>query len=140
MSFRSNWVDWVRSFRKNQLQLVLFQKWPERPLWRVSDEFCWPKPKLQKRTKHEYWVKRGGLGVFISKNAMATCFVPEVAKKALGGRFRTSCVDQNRNCENPPNMSFPSNGVDWVRSFRKNQLQVVSFLKWPEWPSGAGFA
>jgi hypothetical protein len=64
--------------------------WPERPSGRVSHEFCRPKPKLQKRTKHEFWVKRGGLGAFVSKKSTATCFVPEVAKKALGGGFRTS--------------------------------------------------
>jgi hypothetical protein len=37
-------------------------------------------------------------------------------------------------------MSFGSNGVDWVRSFQKIQLQVFSLHKWPEQPLGAGFA
>jgi hypothetical protein len=36
-------------------------------------------------------------------------------------------------------MSFRSNGVDWVHSFKKIQLQVVSFQKWEKRPSAAGF-
>jgi len=82
---------------------------------------------MRKHTKHEFWVKWGGLGAFVLKNSTASCFIPEVARKALGGVFRTSSVDRNRKCENAPNMSFGSNGVDWLCSFRKIQLGVVTF-------------
>jgi hypothetical protein len=51
-------------------------------------------------------------------------FASTVARTAIEGRFRMSFVNQNRNIENTPNMSFGSNGVDWVRSFWKNQLLV----------------
>jgi hypothetical protein len=37
-------------------------------------------------------------------------------------------------------MSFRSNGVDWVRSLRKIQLQDFLFQKWLERPSRASFA
>src|SRR5579859_5491277 len=59
---------------------------------------------------------------------------------ALGVGFRTSFGDRNRNCEKTQDMSFGSNGADWVRSIRKNQPQFFSLHKWPEWPSGSGFA
>src|SRR5579859_663049 len=112
------------------------------PRGRVFHEFCWPKPKLRKHTRHEFWVKRGGFGAFDSKKATATFFAPYVAQKstatffaphvvgtALGVGFRTSFGDRNRNCENTPHMSFGSNGVDWVRLIRKMQLQLFSLHK-----------
>jgi hypothetical protein len=74
------------------------------------------------------------------KKSTASFFAPQVARTALGGGFRTSFIDRNRNIENAPNMTFGSNGVDWVRSLRKNQLQVFSLHKCPEQPSWAGFA
>ena len=67
-------------------------------------------------------------------------FASTVARTALGGGFRMSFVNRNRNFKNAPNMSFGRNGVDWVPSFRKNQLQVFSLHKWPERLSGTGFA
>src|SRR5579859_3412544 len=57
-----------------------------------------------------------------------------------GWVFGTSFVDRNRNCENTPDMSFGSNGLDWVHSIQKNQLQLFSLHKWLERPSGSGFA
>jgi hypothetical protein len=140
MSFGSNGVDWVCSFRKTQRQLFPHQPCQNYPLGQVSHEFCRPRPRLQKCTKHEFWVKRGGLGAFISKKSTASFFAPQVARTALTGGFRMSFVDRNQNFENAPNMSFGSKGVNRVRSFRKNQLQVFSLHKRPEWPSGAGFA
>jgi hypothetical protein len=80
------WVKWggLGVFvLKIQLEVVTFQKWPERPSGWVSHEFCQPKPKMRRRTKHEFCVKWGG----------------------------------------------------FVRSFQKIQLQVFSFERW-----GAGFA
>src|SRR5579859_2847095 len=70
----------------------------------------------------------------------STFFAPRVARTALVVGFRTSFGDQNRNCENTPDMSFGSNRVDSVRSIRKNGLQLFSLQKWPERPSGSGFA
>jgi hypothetical protein len=90
---------------------------------------------VRKRTKHEFWVKWGGLAMFVLKNSTESCYIPEVARMALGGGFRMRFVNRNQKCENAPNMSFGSNGVDWVRSFQKIQLQVFSFQKWPEWSS-----
>jgi hypothetical protein len=47
------------------------------------------KPKLRKRNKHEFWVKRGKLGAFIAENSTASFFVPKVAITDLPGEFRT---------------------------------------------------
>jgi hypothetical protein len=59
------------------------------------------------------------LGAFVLKNSTASFFAPEVARMALGGGFRTSYVDRNPKCENTPNTSFGSNGVDWCVRFKK---------------------
>src|SRR5579859_1872822 len=75
----------------------------------------------------------------IRKKSIASFFAPQVARTALGVGIRTSFVDRNRNCENTPDMSFRSDGLDWVRSIQKNQLQLFSLHKWPERPSGSGF-
>jgi hypothetical protein len=75
---------------------------------------------VRKWTKHEFWVKRGGLGAVVLKNSTASFFALDVARTALLGRFCTSFVNQKP--ENTPNMSFGSNVVYWVRSFRKIQL------------------
>jgi hypothetical protein len=45
------------------------------------------------------------------------------------GRVLRSCTIENRNSENATNMSFGSNGVDWVCSLRKIQLQVFFVQK-----------
>jgi hypothetical protein len=82
------------------------------------------KPKLQKRNKHESWVKRGGLGAFVAENSTASFFAPKVAKTVLQGEFCNVCTVENRNYKNATNMSLGSNGVDWVRSLRKIQLRV----------------
>jgi hypothetical protein len=79
------------------------------------------------------------LGAFVSKNSTGSFFPLEVARTALQGRYGTSFVDRNQKFENAPNMSFGSNGVDWVRSFRKIELQVFLLQKWPEVPLGADF-
>jgi hypothetical protein len=118
ISFGSNGEDWVHSFRKKQLQVFLLHMWPERPSRAVSHEVCRPKPKLRKQTKHDFWDKQGGLGAFVLEKSTASFFAPQVARKVLWGGCRTSFVDRNRNFENTPNLSFGSNGVDWVRSFR----------------------
>jgi hypothetical protein len=64
-------------------------------LGRFSHEFYPPKLKLRKHIKHEFSVKRGGLGAFVSKKSTASFFAPQVARTTLGGGFRTSFVDQN---------------------------------------------
>ena len=45
------------------------------------------KPKLQKRNKHEFWVKRGGLDLFVAENSTASFFVPKVTIAELPGEF-----------------------------------------------------
>jgi hypothetical protein len=59
------------------------------PPGRVLQRLYRRKPKLQKRNKHESWVKRGGLGAFVAENSTASFFVPKVAKTALQGEFAT---------------------------------------------------
>jgi hypothetical protein len=94
------------------------------------------KPKLQKRNKHESWVKRGGLGAFVAENSTASFFAPKVAKTVLQGEFCNVCTVENRNYQNATNMSLGSNGVDWVRSLRKIQLRVFLLQKSLKRPPG----
>ena len=89
MSFVSNGVDWVHSLRKIQHQVFLFKKSLKRPSRASFATFVPSKTELRKRNKHEFWVKRGGLGAFIAKNSYASFFVPKVAKTDLPGEFST---------------------------------------------------
>jgi hypothetical protein len=133
-------MDWVRSFRSNQHEFFRFNRGQNCPRGRVSHEFYQPRPKAHKRTKHEFWVKWDGLGAFVSNKSTSSFYASTVARTALGGEFRMNFVNRNRKLENAPNMSFGSNGMDWVRSFRKNQHEFFSLQPWPKLPSGAGFA
>ena len=132
------WIGCVH-FEKFNCNVFRYTRDQNGPRGRVSYKFYRPKSKLRKSMKHEFWVKWGGLGAFVLKKSTTSFFGPQVARTALGGGFRMTFVNRNQKCENAPNTSFGSNGVDWVRSFQKIQLQVVSFQKWPERPSGAGF-
>jgi hypothetical protein len=85
------------------------------PRGQLSHEFCRAKTKQRKRTKHEFWVKRGGFGAFVSKNSTASFFASTRGQNCPRGGFGTSFVDRNRNYENTPNMSFGSNG--WIGAF-----------------------
>jgi hypothetical protein len=69
MSFGSNGVGWVCSFQKNQHEFFRFNRGQNCPQGRVSHEFCRPKPRLQKCTKPEFWVRRVGLGAFVLKKS-----------------------------------------------------------------------
>jgi hypothetical protein len=109
------WIGCVH-FKKLNVKFFLYNRGQNGPRGRVLHEFCRPKPKLQKHTKHEFWVKQSGFGALFSKDSMSSFFASTVARTALGGGFCT-IVDRSRNCENAPNMSLGSNGVDCVRSF-----------------------
>jgi hypothetical protein len=130
------WVKWgglgAIVSKKINCKFFCLNRGQNNPSGQLSHEFCRAKTKQRKRTKHEFWVKRGGFGAFVSKNSTASFFRFKVARTALGGGFGTSFVDRNRNYENTPNMSFCVKRVDWVRSFQKNQLQAFSLHKWPE--------
>src|SRR5579859_5267532 len=64
------------------------------------------------------------MGAFDSNKSTEFFFAAQVARTALEVTFRTSFGDRNRNCENTPDMSFGSNGVDCERSIRKNQMAL----------------
>src|ERR671936_528170 len=51
------------------------------------------------------------------------------------GRFSHSFSYRNRNSKNVLNMSFGSNGMDWLHPLRKIQLQVFSYQKCLRLPS-----
>ena len=108
---------------KFQLQDFLCLKWLEQTSRASFATLFRQKPKLQKLNKHEFWLKRGGLGAFVAKNSTARFFVPKVARFPPG-RVSRRCSVENRNSENATNTGFGSNWVDWVRSLRKIQLQV----------------
>jgi hypothetical protein len=84
MSFGSNGEDWVQSFRKNQLQVFLLKPWPNNPSGAAFARVLSSENEQRKRTKHEFWVKRGGFGAFVSKNSTASFFASNVARTALG--------------------------------------------------------
>jgi hypothetical protein len=121
MSFGSNRVDWVRSFQKMNCKFFRFNRGRNGPRGRVSHE----RLKLRKCTKHEFWFKQGGLGAFISKNSTASFFASTVGRTALGGGFRMSFINRNRNFENAPNMSFGSNG--WIGCVRFEKIDYKFF-------------
>ena len=77
------------SVAKNSTASFLYQKcleWPSRPFFA---RFFVPEPKLQKRAKQEFWIKRDALGGSVAKNLIASFFVPKVARAALPVEFRT---------------------------------------------------
>jgi hypothetical protein len=118
MSFGSNGVDWVRSFRKNQLQVFRLNRGQNNPSGQLSHEFCRAKTKQRKRTKHEFWVKRVDLVRSFEKlNGKFFCF--NRGQNCPRGGFGTRFCRPKPKLRKPPNMSFGSNGVDWVRSFQK---------------------
>jgi hypothetical protein len=74
--------------------------------------------------KHEFWVKWCGLGAFVVKNSDANLFSELVREWHQFGQF---CIDFHavpKRSERPQNMSFGSNGVDWVCSWRKLPTQL----------------
>ena len=81
------------------------------------------KPKLQKRNKHDFWVKRGRLGVFVAENSTASFFCSKSRYNGPPGRVSHRISVENGNSQNATNMSFGSKGVEWVLSLRKLQLQ-----------------
>ena len=89
MSFGSNAMDWVRPLRKILLQVFLCEKCPERSSRLIFAQFFVPEPKLQKRSKLEFWVKRDGLGASVAKNSTASFFVPKLFRAAHYADFRT---------------------------------------------------
>jgi hypothetical protein len=68
------------------------------------------------------------LGAFDSKKINRNFFRSTSSQNGPWVGFRMSFGGQNRNSENTPDMSFGSKGVDWVRSIRKNQLQIFLLL------------
>ncbi len=139
MSFGSNGVDWVRSFRKDQQEFFRFHRARTalRGGFRTSfvdrNRNCKNTPNMSFGSNGVDWVRS------FQKN-QHEFFRFNRARTALGGGFRTSFVDQNRNSENTPNLSFGSYGVDWVRPFRKNSTPSFMLQPRSELPSGAGFA
>jgi hypothetical protein len=89
MSFGSNGADWACSLRKIQMQVFFFRKSLKRPSRASFATLYHRKPKLRKRNKHEFWVKRGALCAFIAENSTASFFVPNAAKTDLPDEFRT---------------------------------------------------
>jgi hypothetical protein len=114
-------VDWVRSLWKIQLQVFCSKSRYNGPPASFAPFFR-RKLKLRKRNKHEFWVKRGGLGAFVAENSTAS-FLFQKSLERPPGEFRT-LFRRKPKLENATNMSFGSNGVDWVRSLQKIQLQV----------------
>ena len=49
--------------------------------------FVRQKPKLRKRNKHEFWVKRGGLGAFVAENSAASFLFQKSLKRASRASF-----------------------------------------------------
>jgi hypothetical protein len=126
MSFGSNGVDWVRSFKKSTASFFAPQVARTGHRGRVSHEFCRPKLKLRKRTKHEFWVKRGGLGAFVSKKSTSSFFASNVARTALGRAFARVLSSETRNSENAPNMSFGQTG--WIGCVRCEKSTTSVFV------------
>jgi hypothetical protein len=61
-----------------------------------------------------------GLGAFVAKNFKSTSFSELVHYWDLFGKFCHDFCAVTKWSETLQNMSFGSNGVDWVHSLRKN--------------------
>jgi hypothetical protein len=68
-------------------------------------------------------VKRGGWNAFVAENSTTRFFVPKVGITAHSGEF-CDVVPSKTETPKTQQTCFGSNGVDWVRSLRKIQLQV----------------
>jgi hypothetical protein len=78
------WVKWggLGAFvAKNSTASFLFQKSLERPSRASFATLFRRKPKLPKRKKHEFWVKRGGLGAFVAENSTASFLFQKSLKR-----------------------------------------------------------
>jgi hypothetical protein len=82
------------------------------------------KPKLRKRNKHEFWVKRGGLGAFVAENSTARFFVPKVAKTALRASL-AQLFRRKPKLENATNMSLGQTG--WIGCVRCGKFNCKFF-------------
>jgi hypothetical protein len=138
MSFGSNGVDWVRSLRKFNCKF-LFQKSLKRTSGRVSHHSSYRKSRTPKTQEHEFWVK-GVDWVRSLRKIQLQDFLFQKSRNGPPERVSHRCSVENRNSENATNMSFGSNGVDWVRSLRKIQLQDFLFQKSLKRTSQASFA
>ena len=74
--------------------------------------------------KHEYWVKWSGLDAFVVKNSKVVSATQTGALIAHVEPVLHNCIVMvMKLCETHPNMSFGSNGVDWMPSLQKKTQQ-----------------
>jgi hypothetical protein len=66
-----------------------------------------------------------GLGAFVAKNFEAISFSELVHYWHRFGKFCYDFRVVTKQSETPQNMSFGSNGVDWVHSLRKNSDETM---------------
>jgi hypothetical protein len=82
------------------------------------------KETVRNATKLEFWVQWSGSGAFVEKNSDATSFSELVRNWCEFGQFCFNFCAVTIRFETPQNMSFGSNGVDWVHSLRKYATQL----------------
>jgi hypothetical protein len=133
MSFGSNgWIGCVRCGKFN-CKFFCSKSRYNGPPERVS-HIVPSKTETPKTQQHEFWVKRGGLGAFVAENSTAS-FLFQKSLKRTSRRVSHHCSVENET-RKATNMSFGSNGVDWVRSLRKIQLQDFLFQSRYNGPPG----
>jgi hypothetical protein len=93
------------------------------PPGRVSHRFSVENRKSEYATNMSFW--SNGVDWVRSLRKINSKFVCSKSRyNSTPGRVLRRCSIENRNSENATNMSFGSNGVDWVRSLRKIQQQL----------------
>ena len=96
----------------------------------MPGEFCDVIPSKTETPKtQQTWVlgQMGWIGCVCCRDFNHKFFCSKSRYNGPHGRVLRHCTVENWNSENATNMSFGSNGVDWVRSLRKIQLQDFLF-------------
>src|SRR5579859_3197193 len=118
MSFGSNGVDLVRSIQKINWNFFRSTSGQNGPQGRVSHEFG----DRNRNCENTPDMSFGSNGVDLVRSIQKinwNFFRSTSGQNGPQGRVSHEFGDRNRNCENAPDLSFGSNGVDLVRSIRK---------------------
>jgi hypothetical protein len=123
------WIQWsgLGAFVAKSSNVTMFSELVRvRPvLHRVS----FSNEMVRNIPNHEFWVKWSGSGALVVKNSNATVFSELMHLCRQFGQFCIVFHAVTKRSDSCPNMSFGSNGVDRVRSLRKDPKQLREVMK-----------
>jgi hypothetical protein len=109
-------------------------------VWPVLHWLSGSNEMVRNAQKYEFLVKWSGSGAFVAKNSDATLFSELVRYCHQFGQFCIDFCAVTKWFETPQNMSFGSNGVDWVCSLQKIRTRLCLANLCINGNSSAGFA